>query len=224
MSTRNDVPLKADFKPAVKVLSRKPLVSKPTVTKDPITGVATSSGVACEDEDDEDDERAKQTLSPDEMMQKAQRDREEKKRRYEEARERLFGPSVPSKPGRPSSSASAGSVGGGPGNDDTDGRRSRGRGGNRATGGGRESKPGESGGFSGPSQKPRASQQQLANDQLYNPSYTVKPATVGIQRRPADASPEHCSREAQQPIRTPRGPDSTGRGGFGFAGRPRGSS
>lgn len=221
LSTRNDVPLKADFKPAVKVLSRRPLAPTPTATKDPVTGVATS-GIACSD--DEDDEHAKQTLSPEEMMQKAQQDREEKKRRYEEARERLFGPSNPTKPGRPSSSASTGSVGGGPSNDDADGRRPRGRGGNRAIGGGREPKSGESGGFSAPSQKPRPAQQQLASEQLYDPSYTVKPATVGIQRRSTAASPEQVSREAQQPIRTPRGPDSTGRGGFGFADRARGSS
>ena len=88
LAARDEVPLKSEFKPAVKVLSRKPtpkLISR----NEPLTG---ESQLMLEDFRDEGDEGLRSnTLSPEEMRLKAQREREEKQRRYEEARKRLFG-------------------------------------------------------------------------------------------------------------------------------------
>ena len=50
--------------------------------------------------------------------------------------------------------------------------------------------------------------------QLYDPNYSAKP-----EKEIHNASSHSISE--QQPIRNPRGPDASGRGGFGFA--PRGS-
>lgn len=50
--------------------------------------------------------------------------------------------------------------------------------------------------------------------QLYDPNYSAKP-----EKETHNASSRSTSE--QQPIRNPRGPDDSGRGGFGFA--PRGS-
>jgi hypothetical protein len=53
---------------------------------------------------------------------------------------------------------------------------------------------------------------------LFDPSYSAKPDSVYLQRREKGLSE---GKEGEvQPIRSPRGPDGSGRGGFGFA--PRG--
>ena len=78
------MPLKAEFKPALQVLSRKPN-AKAILSGQAISGLMLGG-------DDEDDEVSKKLeLSPEELRLKAQREREEKQRKYDAARERLFG-------------------------------------------------------------------------------------------------------------------------------------
>ncbi|KAL9489223.1 hypothetical protein ACSS6W_001500 [Trichoderma asperelloides] len=77
------VPLTTAFKPQVKVLSRKPVIAK----KDPVTGLSQLSL-----DDDGDASRAPEVqMTPDEIRAKQKRDREEKQRRYDEARAKIFG-------------------------------------------------------------------------------------------------------------------------------------
>jgi hypothetical protein len=86
LAANDNVPLKSEFKPALKVLSRKPA---PTVVQrlDPVTGMAK---ITVEDEDDE-EEQKKDRPSPEELRLKSQREREEKQKRYDEARARILG-------------------------------------------------------------------------------------------------------------------------------------
>ncbi|MCJ1479567.1 hypothetical protein MMC13_008253 [Lambiella insularis] len=186
VETRNDVPLKSDFKSTVKVLSRKPA---PTVMArtDPVTGL---EKLTIEDNDDDnEDETTKKTLTMEERQLKAQKEREEKQKRYEEAREKLFGASEPT-----SSVTSPGSVTVPParGGDKTRGKSKTGR----------ESRPSSSTG-----NKTR---------QLFDPNYTAKPDSIYVQKQEAQAltsrplTPVH-----ESVIRLPRGPDGT----KGFAGR-----
>ncbi|PMD64085.1 uncharacterized protein K444DRAFT_626312 [Hyaloscypha bicolor E] len=86
LAARDNVPLKSEFKPALKVLSRKP-APKVVQRVDPVTGLAK---MTLEDEDDE-GEQQKDQPSPEELRLKAQREREEKQRRYDEARARILG-------------------------------------------------------------------------------------------------------------------------------------
>ncbi|TVY32206.1 hypothetical protein LSUB1_G007108, partial [Lachnellula subtilissima] len=89
------VPLRTEFKPQLKVLSRKP-APKVVQSLDPITGLAK---LMVEDEDDEEEE-SKDKPTAEELRIKAQREREEKQRRYDEARARILGtPSGTSSPG-----------------------------------------------------------------------------------------------------------------------------
>ncbi|PTB67273.1 hypothetical protein BBK36DRAFT_1196051 [Trichoderma citrinoviride] len=129
------VPLTASFKPQVKVLSRKPVVAK----RNPGAGGGASlSGGGDGDDDDLRPEQAQMT--PEEIRAKQKRDREEKQRRYDEARAKIFGESAPSSRG--SSPGTGGGAGGGAVTPPrTEGRgayrgRGRGRGGNFGGGGG----------------------------------------------------------------------------------------
>lgn len=73
LETKDKVPLKDEFKPQMKVLSRKPqAVPRP------------------DEEDSEEEARRKNLETLEERRKKAAIEREEKLRRYNEARERLF--------------------------------------------------------------------------------------------------------------------------------------
>ncbi|KAL6403398.1 hypothetical protein AUP68_12742 [Ilyonectria robusta] len=159
------VPLANAFKPQVKVLSRKPMIAK----RDPVTGKLI---------DDEEEAKKEVQLSPEEIRAKQKRDREEKQRRYEEARAKIFGESNPS-----SGASSPGAVTP-PRSDGHFAPRGRGRGSGR---------------------------------ELYDPNFTPKPESSTAPRRANDNS--NPSKADQNPIRAPRGPDGSGRGGFGFAQR-----
>lgn len=191
VEARNAVPLKSEFKPAVKVLSRKPA---PTVVarKDPVSGL---ERLTIEDEDDDEEDDSKQKpMTMEERQLKAQKEREEKQRKYEEVRERLFGTSEPS-----SGITSSGTVT--PPNARAPGDRGRGK-----------SKVGRENTSSGSAIKTR---------QLYDPNYNAKPDSVYLQKREAQNSGSRPSTPAAEEgiIRSPRGPDGSGRGGFGFANR-----
>ncbi|PMD14580.1 hypothetical protein NA56DRAFT_373810 [Hyaloscypha hepaticicola] len=86
LAANDNVPLKSEFKPALKVLSRKP-APKVVQRVDPVTGMAK---MTVEDEDDE-VEQKKDRPSPEELRLKSHREREEKQKRYDEARARILG-------------------------------------------------------------------------------------------------------------------------------------
>ncbi|KAK4074748.1 uncharacterized protein Triagg1_4897 [Trichoderma aggressivum f. europaeum] len=208
-------PLTTTFKPQVKVLSRKPVIAK----KDPVTGLAQMSL-------DDGDARPQQAqMTPDEIRAKQKRDREEKQRRYDEARAKIFGESAPSSRG---SSPGTGTVT----PPRAEGRgsyrgRGRGRGGNFSGGynyGGSGSSNNnssgainnESGGQQFEPRRPAA--QPGPRRELFDPSSAPKPDSI---RRGGGDSPMRgqAGRDEHQAIRAPRGPDGSGRGGFGFARR-----
>ncbi len=199
------------------MLSRKPTAPKPSVG---IDGAAGISQLSIEDSDDEGESKTPK-LSLEEMRQRAQRDREEKQRRYQEAREKIFGSA--SNNANTSAEAAAprppGSAGGG-GGDDSTARKTRGRG-SKDGELNRDTKHLDSAASSRSSSmrsraRPTPSTEQTGNKNLYDPYQSPKPPTVGIQRRPAE---EADTVQTIQPIRAPKGPDGTGMGGFGFMAR-----
>ncbi|KAI4870366.1 hypothetical protein F4820DRAFT_253796 [Hypoxylon rubiginosum] len=210
LAARSDPPLATGFKPAVKVLSRKPVAA---------------SGAAHEDDDDDESKKTPQ-LTPEEVAARQQREREEKQRRYDEARAKIFGSSNPS-----SGTSTPGAVTP-PRSADGRGPRGRGgRGGGRGGGGGggggggqhrRNESRGErdtssnnnSGGYG---QRPNSQSGGGGARELYDPNYAARP---GFQQRGNSGDRRPTPREEdQQVIRSPRGPDGSGRGGFGFAKR-----
>ena len=193
VESRNEVPLRSELKPAVKVLSRKPT---PTVIarKDPVSGI---EKLVIEDEgDDEEHEENKAKASTAEERQlKAQKEREEKLKKYDQVRERLFGTPTPSasvekiEPSTPPRIKSPG-------------ERGRGR--------------GKGSGL----METRAGNSALgkAGKQLYDPNHVPKPDSAYLQKKEAQESGRSTPVE-NQIIRKPRGPDQSGRGGFGFTNR-----
>lgn len=189
------------------MLSRKPVIAK----RDFQNG-ATSSLL---DDDDDDDDTVKEVqLTPEEMRAKQRRDREEKQRRYEEARAKIFGESNPS-----SGASSPGAVTP-PSRPEGGGHfASRGRGRGRGGGGGyrnnNENRQNENRQFDSPRRSQHAS---ASGRELYDPNYAPgRPTEPQLQKRTNDGPA--ALRTEQNPIRAPRGPDGSGRGGFGFARR-----
>jgi len=167
-----------------------------------------------ESSEDEDDEAAKQKALDDAKVQAA-KDREEKQRKYEERRLELFGPGSSSnnKPGSagPPNSHSGGST---PTNSTPPGSRSSTphRGGKR--GRGRGSYTGQNSPRPQQPQHPQYQQQQLR--EVYDPGYAAKPNSAYLMRR--EYGQESPNKEVQ-PIREPKTPDGSGRGGAGFVQR-----
>ncbi|KAL8787154.1 MAG: hypothetical protein Q9213_002370 [Squamulea squamosa] len=193
LNSRTEVPLKSDFQPAMQVLSRQP--AKLTTTSNLVAGLGQLS-VDDEDDDEEDDAKTR-TLTAEERQLKAQKEREEKQRKYDAARERILGNS--SAPvGKPSGTTTPprGKINGG----------SRGPSRNRTAVEGRNLT--SSGPGSGSAR------------QLYDPNYTAKPDSQYVQKNNSPSGSGRSTPVQQQHIRNPRGPDGSGRGGFGFA--PRG--
>ena len=197
VASRSDVPLQSGFKPNVTVLSRKPT---PTVIskKDPVSGIE-----QLKIQDDEDEENNQTNLKPltvEERALKAQKEREEKQRKYDEARERLFGSSV-APPGTTPPRSTTPVKGSG-----TDKSKGRGRGGE-----GKDSKDSRDG-------RPSSSSLSGKSKQLFDPNSTPKPDSIYQQRKEAASNAGTPSLE-DQIIRQPRGPDGSGRDGFGFTER-----
>lgn len=168
---------------------------KPAVTllaRKPKAPEAGMAGLNLDDDDSEEERRKKSEAEFEERKARAQKERAEKERRYAEAREKIFG----------SPAASDESRGASP-------RRPRGRG-----RGGRESQPRSSN-----EQSPARS--LGPGRQLYEPSYSPKPGSVFVQKQDSSLSRPSTPGTQEKPIREPRGPQSIGRGGRGFA--PRGS-
>jgi hypothetical protein len=204
--TTNQIPLATPFKPAVKVLSRKP-APRIIARKDPVTGL---EQLTLQDDDEEEPEKKQET--PEEMRKRQQRELEEKQRRYEEARAKIFGGSNPSS-GQSSPRTGTPPLGG-------DGRQShrgrgRGRGGRaRDQDNGRQDRDRD--------RRPQTSQPAGGTRELFDPGYAPKPG-FNLQKRGEAAAQSGgrsaIPREEDQVIRAPRGPDGSGRGGFGFARR-----
>ncbi|KAI8719072.1 hypothetical protein NCS52_00687600 [Fusarium sp. LHS14.1] len=205
-NSNSGVPLTTPFKPQVKVLSRKPVIAK----RDPVTGQTV----------DDDNEEAKKEvpLSPEEIRAKQKRDREEKQRRYEEARAKIFGESNPS-----SGASSPGTVTPPRSDGNFSGRgRGRGRGGYRNS----ENRQYENRQYDNRSfDAPRRQNMSGSGRELFDPNSTPRPEPNNQRRQPDQPSPRRNQtpqdeqQQQQVPIRTPRGPDGSGRGGFGFARR-----
>ena len=161
------MPLKSEFKPAVKVLSRKPILAR---------GAGGANGIGGLSLDDDDDEDApKVELTPEERRQKSQKEREEKQKAYEERRRELFGADS-------SSQNASGKRGGSPRNQS------------------RANRSGDS--------RPASSASNAR--QLFDPNESTKPDSM---------RPTKVQTAENSPIRQPRAPDGSGRGGFGFTNR-----
>jgi hypothetical protein len=175
------------------VLSRKP--TPKTIQKiDPVTGLLSMSF-------EEEDEEMIQTsqLSPEELRLKAQKEREEKQRRYDEVRARIMG--TPSASG----SNSPGAVT--PPNMIEGAKQNWGRGRGKDSRKQGVSRPGSQSGIK----------------ELYDPDSAPKQA-ANMQKRIGGSSNSGLStpRHEESIIRLPRGPDGSGRGGFASRGGKRG--
>ncbi|KAL2209845.1 hypothetical protein CC79DRAFT_464195 [Sarocladium strictum] len=191
------------FRPQVKVLSRKPVLAK--------RGGGSSGTQTPADDDDEDDKKSPQ-LTPEQIRAKQKRDLEEKQRRYDEARAKIFGESAPS-----SGASTPGTVTpprGADGAHYSPRGRGRGRGGR-----GNNNNNNHNAGGNNEGRRQNVPQQTAGNRELFDPNYA--------QRQPGEGPTRMTGtpvKDEQAPIRAPKGPDGTGRGGFGFArGRGRGT-
>jgi len=167
-----------------------------------------------EDEDDDSEEEARKAAEKGLAARqlRAKLEREEKQRKYAEARARLFGPGAESNGGRPPSPAEGSTV-----------RTQQSRRGGRRGGGGTPGSVGRdphshsaSSADQSPARDPRPARQ------LYDPD--MRPGSVLIQKRGGaipGGTPRSESTIQIQPKRLPKGPDGSGRGGSGFA--PRGN-
>ncbi|KAK1058295.1 hypothetical protein LTR74_013496 [Friedmanniomyces endolithicus] len=90
LETQGVVPLKQEFRPQVKLLSRKPQAA---ILKKGATDANVDDG-----EDSEEEARKKQEVAMEERTRQAKIDREEKQKKYNEARERIMGSSAPGSP------------------------------------------------------------------------------------------------------------------------------
>lgn len=200
LESRNIVPLRSEFKPPPILLSRKGPSSKtPKAPTDDLNGLSLHG-----QESSSDDEDAKNQPTLAERQAQAAKDREEKQRKYEERRQELFGSA-----GTMVSNGKSGSGKSSPGNLTPPTSRSatpnRGRGNGRGRGG--------RGGNTQQHAQPRPQSQ----GGLFEPSYAPKADSTYLARRENGTSKP--GEWEIRPERTPKGPDGTGRGGFGFANR-----
>lgn len=206
VEARSDVPLKQDFKPTVTLLSRRPqIASRQSSSSGRID--ASASGIAqlgLDDEGDSDEDSTKPRQPTFEERQAiALKNREERQRKYEEARERLFG--------SPSATTSGNSS---PGST-TPPRQNQpgeGRGKGKSRGGQRDYRE----------KRESSSASNKSRQQLYDPASPNRSNGSNLQRRDrsqGDRNDGEKQNAPQQPLRNPRGPDASGRGGFGFGNR-----
>ncbi|KAI5250496.1 hypothetical protein E4T43_00337 [Aureobasidium subglaciale] len=157
LEAKGAAPLNSDFKPQVKLLSRRPT---PQIAN-------RMAGLNLEDEDDsEEEERKRQESSLAERQRKAAEERKEKERKYAEVRERLFG--SPDSSRDPSASRTSSARG-----DRNSRRGNRGRGNRTAT-------PRDSQSNSPADQSPARTIYQP--NQLFDPTYEQKPRSIASPR------------------------------------------
>ncbi|KAI9722754.1 MAG: hypothetical protein M1828_004450 [Chrysothrix sp. TS-e1954] len=210
IDARNNVPLKTEFKPQLKVLSRKPQAPAPVPQKPAASLENGMNGVNLEDDDpdSEEEERRRQERSLGERQAKAKQEREEKQKKYQEVRERLFGTG--------DAAQDSNTRNGSPSKNAGTARNKNAKGHSRGGGGAGGSSSHHNSSTDQSPVRP-ASQGQK---QLYDPNYSVKPTSAFIQSRAsASGTPRPETTAETQTFRNPRGPDGSGRGGFGFASR-----
>jgi len=200
LEARKDVPLKSDFKPAMKVLSRKP----PPKVVNATSAMANAS--LDDDPDSEEEGRRKAEAEFAERQARAQQEREEKQRKYQEVRERLFG-STGAAAGEDHSRSSLANDGG---------SRNSSRGKGRVKG----RTDGEASATPPTQHEKSPARPNRVNRQLFDPGYSAKPNSTHLMKRDVGGSGSSTPAE-ERAVREPKGPDSSGRGGFGFA--PRGN-
>ncbi|CAK43828.1 hypothetical protein An01g07090 [Aspergillus niger] len=196
LEARSNVPLKQEFKPTVTVLSRNPQIA----TRQSSSVDAASAGMrrlGLNEDDDSDEDKPPQP-TPEERQAIALRNLEEKQRKYEEVRERLFG-----SPSAPTSGASSPRSA-------TPPKQHEGRGKGRSRGNGRDNNR----------DKRDSSAASGKSKQLYDPGSPKPNSSFGPRReKQSGVRREDDSQSPRQPIRSPRGPDSSGRGGFRMGNR-----
>jgi hypothetical protein len=160
LEAKSDVPLKQEYKPAVTLLSRKPQVasrSSDSTAVESATARIGQLGLTPEDDSDDSENNKPPEPTPEERQAMALRNREEKQRKYEEVRERLFG--SPSAPTSGSSSPRS----------STPPKEARGKG--KSRGGGRDNKS-----------KRDSSAASGKSRQLYDPGQSPKSSPAYLQR------------------------------------------
>ncbi|KAI1190521.1 hypothetical protein F5B17DRAFT_76452 [Nemania serpens] len=213
LASRAEPPLTTEFKPAVKVLSRKP-APKVITKRDPLTG--TLSQLKVEDEEEEDDDKNKIQLTPEEIRAKQQRELEERQRRYEEVRAKIFGTTPAASASGHSSNPSSGTSTPGnatPPRSSGDGRGPRGRGRGRGGGGNGAYRHTDNRSDVGSSSQRPVSQSGPSGRELYDPNYSPKPGPP-LEKRGGGipVAGRSTVRDEDQIIRSPRGPDGNSRG------------
>lgn len=189
LETQGVVPLKQEFKPQVTLLSRKPAV--PTIAKKDASDGVAKLNIDDEGDSEEEEDRKKREAEMEERQRKAKIQREEKQRKYAEARERIMGsPSSNVTQPAPPLSRDASQA--------RNGRDAKAR-----VNGSRNSQP-----TSSADQSP-ARPASGAKD-LFDPDDMGR----RLPKREVNTTPRD-----DLPSRQPRGPDNSGRGGFGFAAR-----
>ncbi|QSZ28993.1 hypothetical protein DSL72_003502 [Monilinia vaccinii-corymbosi] len=197
------VPLATPYRAPLTLLSRKP--APQTITKtDPRTGKTTT----VETEAEEGEEVVVAGPSAEELREKTQREREDKQRKYDEARARILGTGTSS---RSNSGNGRGGSGGNSPRNGTPPLYDKGRGRGRGNDARR------------PDSRP---DNRTGQKELFDPDYTPKPGSTTLQKttrsgegsRLGSGTSTPTSRENEQIVRAPRGPDATGRG-FEFANR-----
>lgn len=152
--------------------------------------VLASNGTGADDDDSEEERRKKTEASFEERKKKAAIEREEKVKKYAEARERIMGSSNSASPAPHSRESSQG----------RDNRRPRGKQHSNIN-----SRPTSAG------QSPARQTMGGGGSQVFDPEDMGR--RLGPKREMTSTPKEG------EPTRQPRGPDSSGRGGFGFFGR-----
>lgn len=199
------VPFAQGFKPKMQLLSRKPVIK----IKDPVTGL---ERLTIEDDDDEGDQRPQQPSAAELAEKRKQKDRE-----YEERRAKLFAtPPQESASGTSTPGTLTPPLVGESSNRGSHRGRGRGRGGRGGRGGQRNE-------HNRNDIRPDGMERcQGSNNQngespyreLFDPGAGSRPGSRP-QRRGGNSSP--TPRGTEPAVRNPRGPDDSGRGGFGFA-------
>lgn len=204
LESRNVVPLRSEFKPPPILLSRKGPSTKPRKPlKDGLNSLSLQ-GQAQESSSEDEDAAKQPTLA--ERQAQAAKDREEKQRKYEERRQELFGPA-----GTTAMKSTSGKSS--PANLTPPTSRSatpnRGRGNGRGRGG------------RGANTQQHAQSRPQSQGGMFEPAYAPKPDSTYLAGR-ENGTPKPGDPDIK-PQRTPKGPDGSGRGGFGFAARGGGA-
>lgn len=157
--------------------------------------------------DSEEEARRERERDVEAKQEQTKKEREEKQRRYNEVRERLFGSPSQTQDGKIESHS--------PNRNTVSGRGRRGGLPQKSNSRGPNKNSQRSSAEASPT---RSSNKD--NRQLFDPSYSQKPTCSCLQRREQDtAGVDTLPASSTRPIREPRGPDPSGRGGFATARR-----